>query len=73
MKGRPKKNVIPFERYDEVERKNSVRSIAKRFAVSTYEVSMVLRLQGIQLRKPGRPLVTKELEQEITYNILGNE
>jgi len=59
MRGRPKKNIIPYHRHQEVvvdyrDRGTSLQTIARQYDVTQYEVTNVLKANGVQMRRRGR-------------------
>lgn len=59
MRGRPRKNSIPFDKYDDVVNyytvlNKSIQEIADVFNVTTYIVRGVLFDKGVQIKPRGR-------------------
>lgn len=74
MRGRPKKNIIPFDKHESVifdyQRGTSLSDIAKVYDVTSYEVTQVLKQNNISLRGRGRArklASTEENKYETDY------
>lgn len=60
MIGRPRKNIVPYNKYEEVvfdyvERQTPLLTIAKRFDVTTYQIREILYHANVPLRARGAP------------------